>query len=82
MSSIDDHLLALLRRVFNDPDLVVHEQTTAADVDGWDSLSHITLIADVEGEFGIKFKLRELMSIDNIGDLQRLIAAKVPPAPI
>lgn len=78
MSAPDLHarLTAVFRKVFKDPALEVGDTTTAADVAGWDSLAHITLISEIEGEFGIKFKLKELMNIENVGDLERMVAAK------
>lgn len=81
MTPIDVHsrLTAVLRLVFKAPALEVSAATTAQDVPGWDSLAHLALIAEVEGEFGIKFKLKELMSIENVGDIERLISAKIPP---
>lgn len=79
MNATDLHarLTEVFRKVFKDTALEVGDTTTAADVAGWDSLAHITLIAEIEGEFGVKFKLKELMTIDNVGDLERLLAAKV-----
>jgi acyl carrier protein len=50
---------------------------TAADIDGWDSLSHMIIISEVEDEFGIKFKLKELNKLDRLGSLIDLIQSKV-----
>lgn len=49
----------------------------AQDVDGWDSISHITIITKVENEFKIKFKLREITKLKNIGDMVQLISDKI-----
>ena len=49
---------------------------TAQDVEKWDSLRHVQLISEVETTFGIKFKLREIMSMNNVGDLIDLIDIK------
>lgn len=43
--------------------------TTANDVDGWDSITHMMLINEVEKKYNIKFKLMDLMNMDNVGDL-------------
>ena len=50
-----ERLNEVFRDVFDDPDLTVNDETTAADVDGWDSLIHITLIDSVEEEFDVDF---------------------------
>jgi acyl carrier protein len=49
---------------------------TAQDIENWDSLHHIQLISEVERAFRIKFKLREVLSMKNVGDLIDLIHAK------
>ena len=58
-------------------DLVLTDETTAEDVEGWDSLSHVQLVAAMEEAFGIEFKSREILSWDNIGDLIDCIEKKV-----
>lgn len=50
---------------------------TAADVDGWSSLTHMMIINDIESEFDIIFKLKELNKLNNIGDLIALVISKV-----
>ena len=52
-----ERLNAVFADVFDDEDLTVNDETTAADVDGWDSLMHITLIDAVEEEFDISFDM-------------------------
>ncbi|MHA4875364.1 acyl carrier protein, partial [Enterococcus faecium] len=48
---------------------VITPETTADDVEEWDSLSHIRLIVAVERAFGIKFANAEIESLENVGDL-------------
>lgn len=55
--------------VFDDTSIRVVRNMTAADVAGWDSLTHIQLITAVEQHFGVKFKLGEIMKFKNVGDL-------------
>jgi acyl carrier protein len=50
---------------------------TAADIDGWDSLSHMVIITEIEEEFKVKFKLKELNKLDNLNSLIDLIQSKV-----
>lgn len=67
----------VLAAVVDKSDLVVDEDTTAGDVQGWDSLAHTTFIAAVEKRFAVKFTLREVMRFKNIGDLCTLVCSKL-----
>mgnify|MGYP002525389193 CR=1 FL=1 len=58
-------------------DLVLTDETTADDVEEWDSLSHVQLVAAMEEAFGIEFKSREILSWENIGDLIDCIEKKL-----
>lgn len=64
--------------VFDDDSVVVQDDTTAHDIDEWDSLSHITLIVAIESRFGFKFKASELESLKNVGEMIDIIALKAP----
>lgn len=52
-------------------------ETTADDIEDWDSLTHITLIAAVENKFGIKFKMKEVSSMKNIGEMVSIISERI-----
>jgi len=67
---------SILRVIFNRSDLVITEFTTAADVAGWDSLNHVSIIFKVEEEFGIHFEMDDLFEMDNIGALVKIIDEK------
>ncbi len=67
----------VLRQVFDDPGLTITAATTANDVDGWDSLSHVNVIVAVETRFGIRFGQREALTFRNVGDMVRAIDAKI-----
>lgn len=66
----------VLRDVLDEPKLVVTPATTAKDVDGWDSITHIELIATLQKRFGVKFTLAEVQGIANVGELARCVLAK------
>jgi acyl carrier protein len=70
-------LTEIFRMVFDDDEIVLSPETTAGDVDGWDSLSHINLILAIETEFGISFASRELLTYKNVGDLLKGIGSKL-----
>lgn len=74
---IDDRLVRILRDVMDDESLEVTVATTAADVEGWDSLSHVTLMFSIEQEFGVHFMGEEFANLGDVGDLSRLIEAKL-----
>ena len=76
-TAVVEKLNPVFRQVFNNPSIVVTDEMTASDVDGWDSLSHMLLITEVENAFGIKFKLRELNKMKNVGDMIEIIIGKI-----
>jgi len=73
---ITGQLKSVFEKVFQKKDLTITREMTAADIEEWDSLRHIQLITDVETAFGIKFRLREVLSMKNVGDLIDLIQTK------
>ncbi len=63
----------VFQEVFDDPSIRVTPQTTADDIEDWDSLEHITLISAVEREFHMKFKMGEISSMRNVGEMAGII---------
>jgi len=63
--------------VFDDDSIAVTPELSAKDVDGWDSLTHIRLILTVEKAFKIKFATSEIGKMENVGDLVKLIKARL-----
>lgn len=59
--------------VFDDNSIRVTPNTTADDIEDWDSLEHITLISAVEREFRMKFKMGEISSMKNVGEMASII---------
>ena len=72
-SQIFDELNQVFREVFDRPDLTVTETTSARDVDGWDSLMHITLIAELEDRFDMKFRMKEVKGMQSVGEMADII---------
>ena len=71
-----EEVYARLKGVFADVfdrEVALSDETTAADVPGWDSLTHITLIGTVEDEFDIKFPMKDVVHMKNIGEMVNLI---------
>jgi len=73
---IISELQPLFRKLFSAEDLIVTRELNATQVEKWDSLTHVQMIYEVEKKFGIKFKLKELTSMKNVGDMIDLIIAK------
>ena len=69
----------IFQDVFEDDELDVSRETTAHDVEGWDSLMHVTLIVNVEKVFGVKFASSEISALKKVGDLEDLIHAYQKP---
>lgn len=67
----------VFREFFGDDELTVVDETTAADVDGWDSLEHINLIVAVENTFDIEFNMGQVNKLKNVGEMVDLILTKV-----
>ncbi len=72
-----DTLTEVFRQVFADPEITLTPDTTANDVDGWDSMSHVNLIMAVENRFNIRFNHKEVMGFRNVGDLARCVDSKL-----
>lgn len=68
-SEIMARLGEVFRDVFDDDDIVLSDETTAADIDGWDSIMHITLIGEVESAFSVHFSMKQVMQLQNVGEL-------------
>lgn len=59
----------IFRELFDDEDIIIKDTTTAADIDDWDSLMHMELIATVEAHFHIRFTIGEINSFANVGEM-------------
>ena len=73
MSRVTDQM----RDVFDEPELVTTDETSADDVADWDSTNHVRLIVAIEEDFGIRFETHEVTAPENVGELVDLIAEKV-----
>ena len=76
MEEVIRRLNEVFRDVFGDDSISVSEETTSADIEDWDSIEHINLIGSVESEFGMKFKMREVSGMKNVGEMIRIICER------
>ena len=74
---ITDQLTNIFRKTLNNENLILTNELSANDVDSWDSLTHMLLINEIEDIFSIKFKLRELNKMKNVGVLINIIETKL-----
>ena len=72
-----DKLTPIFRNVFDDEGMKISRDTTAKDIDGWDSLAHIRLIVSIEKFFSVKFSASEIADLENVGDMCDLIIKKM-----
>lgn len=66
----------ILRDILNNPGLEVNENTSAVNVERWDSLAHVNILMTVERTFGVRFSLGEIKQLRNVGEMMRLIDEK------
>jgi acyl carrier protein len=76
MSDVLSRLNQVFQDVFDDDELTITTKTTAQDVEGWDSLMHVTLLVNVEKAFGVRFTSSEVAALKNVGELVDLIARR------
>ncbi len=67
----------IFREVFDDDSLVITDSTNSSDIEDWDSLEHIALVVSMEKEFDLKFDLKEVNELANVGEMVDLIASKL-----
>ena len=67
----------IFREVFDDDTLEVNDSTNSSDIEDWDSLEHISLVVSMENEFNLKFDLKEVNKLANVGEMVDLIATKL-----
>ncbi|MBR6874451.1 MAG: acyl carrier protein [Ruminococcus sp.] len=73
---IFDRLELVFRDVFDDDSITLYEDTTADDIDDWDSIEHITLISAVEKEFGMRFSMGEVSGMKDVGEMVTILSQR------
>ena len=72
-TEIFEKLTEIFRDVFDNESIELTETTTAADIEDWDSLTHITLLSSIEDEMGIRFDMKAVQGLKNVGAMVDLI---------
>ncbi len=71
--NIKEELNSVFCDVFNMPSLRIFEEMTAADVDDWDSITHISLVIAIEDHFQVKLSAADVANLKNVGEMIALL---------
>ncbi len=77
MSETIEKLNTIFQDVFDDDELTIDAQTSAQDIDEWDSLMHVNLVLAVEKQFGIRFTGTEVAGLKDVGELSALVEKRL-----
>lgn len=77
VQEVKQQLQEVFQEIFDDDTLVISEETTAEDIEDWDSFAQIGLIMEIEKRFQLKFQLGEVSELKNVGDMLVLICKKI-----
>ena len=75
--NITNEIEDILVNVLKHHDFTLTDELSAKDVEGWDSLTHMIIITEIEKKFDLKFKLKELNKLSNLKNLIDLINVKL-----
>lgn len=73
---IYQQLNKIFQEILELDEVCLSDSTTADDIEEWDSLAHISLISAVEHHFDIKFSMKEIINMHNVGEMVELILTK------
>ena len=76
-NNINSILEKIFQDIFNNSSLLISKNTSAKEIDGWDSLTHIRLIVSIEKKFNIRFSALEIYDLKNVGEMVELIKKKL-----
>jgi len=80
-TAILDRLVEVFRETLDDPEIELKRETTADDIEDWDSISNIQLMVSVEQAFGLKLRTGEIAGLRNVGELADVIVRRLNAGP-
>jgi acyl carrier protein len=72
-----EEITDIFRDVFDDDSLIIVDETNSEDIEDWDSLEHINLVVAMEKRFNMKFNIKEVGKLKNVGEMADLILSKM-----
>jgi len=75
-NNVIERLTEVFRDVFDDHSIIISERTTSEDIEDWDSIEHINLVEAVEDEFKLRFKMKEVSGMKNVGEMIDIICER------
>ncbi len=76
---VKQNVSAIVQDVLKHSDFDLTDDTTAGDIKGWDSLSHMVIITEIEKHFNVKFSFVEVINFNTMADLYICILSKITP---
>jgi acyl carrier protein len=73
---MDSRLTSIFQDALGDRTLVLNDQLSRGDCNGWDSLGHVKLIMALEEEFGVKFAIGQMASLTSVADIKKALARR------
>lgn len=70
-------LNSIFGEILKRDNIILQRDFSAKDVDGWDSLTNMILISKIEEKYDVRFNFREIIKMNNVGDLCDQIASKL-----
>jgi len=74
-NEVFEEVRKIFRDNFDDDDLVIVDETNSSDIEDWDSIEHINLVIAMEKKFDLKFNIREVGKLANVGEMVDLIVS-------
>lgn len=74
---IIEKLTPIFRNVLNLKDLTLTVDLNPDDVETWDSMANMTIVAEVQKAFNVKFSLKEMVKFSNVGSLVEILESKI-----
>lgn len=72
-----EEVFLLISQVLEIPGDNIKKSSSSVDLPGWDSMNHINIINQIQMEYGVKFNLKEMASLKNVGDIIDLVNKKI-----
>lgn len=60
-------------QIFSIPEEKIKDELSSTDIPDWDSMNYLLFIAELEKEFSMSFSMDEVMNVQTLGDLRKLV---------